>query len=51
MERLKNDMKSNMDDMKDNMEDFKNCLKADREGFKEGLTRLLQEIFLMVKRY
>ena len=44
MEGLKNSMKSNMDEMKYNMEDFKNGLKAYMEGFRECLTRLLQEV-------
>ena len=33
-----------MDDMEANMEDMKNDLKENMEGFKEGLTNLIQEM-------
>ena len=51
MDGLKNDMESKMDgmqakmdDMEANMEDMKNYLKVDMEGFKGGLTKLIQEM-------
>ena len=40
----KKGLEARIDDMEANMEDMNNDLKADMEGLKEGLTKLIQEM-------